>query len=261
MMFWRELTSMFFSIMILAISLSLDALGVGIVYGFRRVKIPLSSKLIISLFSILYSGLAIIIGKSLSSLIPQFAKLCGVMILILMGIWIITQSLFNNKKESNDTSQNSMNSTQCSPGMPDQSGGDSRYPNSQHKIFPIPEGRLEQEVRTLCKIAIKSLGITIHIFRDPMEFDIDHSGIISTSESFLLGLALSVDAIGVGIGSGMMGLDSWLIPLAIGAFQMVFLYAGLFVGEKWSTVFKVNEKLLAVLPGTLLIALALIRLF
>jgi putative Mn2+ efflux pump MntP len=244
---------MFFSIMILAISLSLDALGVGIVYGFRRVKIPLSSKLIICFFSILYSGLAIIIGKSLSTLIPQFAKLCGVTILILMGVWIITQALFKNKAGHSGGNDNPDNNTNLS-----------LFPNNKPDPPPNPcyqAGAFEQEVRTLCKIAIKSLGITIHIFRDPLEFDVDRSGIISTSESFLLGLALSVDAIGVGIGSGLMGFHSGWIPIAIGAFQMVFLYAGAFLGQKWAAVFTINEKLLAILPGTLLIVLALIRIF
>lgn len=254
---------MLFSIVILAISLSLDALGVGIVYGFRRVKIPFGSKLIICLFSILYSGLAIIIGKSLSTLIPQFAKLCGVTILILMGLWIITQSIFKNKAgHSGDNGLNSENITKLSLS-PKTGTGQSETGNlqPQDKIPCYQAGAFEQEVRTLCKIAIKSLGITIHIFRDPLEFDVDRSGIISTSESFLLGLALSVDAIGVGIGSGLMGFHSGWIPVAIGAFQMVFLYAGAFLGQKWATVFTINEKLLAILPGTLLIVLALIRIF
>lgn len=253
---------MLFSIIILAISLSLDALGVGIVYGLRKVKIPIGSKLIVCLFSILYSGLAIIIGKSLSGLIPRFAKLCGVVILILMGLWIITQALFKNKTDSGSNGmeanpdKNWLLFRNNEQGLPDTN--DSSY---QNRFSRHPGGTLEQEVRTLCKIAIKSLGITIHIFRDPLEFDMDHSGIISTSESFLLGLALSVDAIGVGIGSGLMGFDSIWIPLAIGAFQMVFLYTGVFFGEKCAGMFKVNEKLLAILPGTLLILLALLRIF
>jgi putative Mn2+ efflux pump MntP len=253
---------MFFSIMILAISLSLDALGVGIVYGFRRVKIPLGSKLIVCFFAILYSELAIIIGKSLSGLIPRFAKLCGVIILILMGLWIIAQALFKNKTESGRSAMEpdaNRNSAVLKNIEPDLSG--ITDPRPLNEIWRHPVDALEQEVRTLCKIAIKSLGITILVFRDPLEFDMDRSGIISSSESFLLGLALSVDAIGVGIGSGLMGFDSWLIPLAIGAFQMVFLYAGAFLGQKFATLFTVNEKLLAILPGTLLIALALIRIF
>lgn len=263
---------MFFSSFILAISLSLDALGVGIVYGFRRVKIPLASKLIICFFSIVYSGLAIITGKSLSSFIPRFAKLSGVMILILMGIWIITQALFKNEGDSGGNGLDSGGNSSRTAGKSLNTTGqnDLNYPKStlgtvipgcNQKISRCTPGTFEREVRTLCKIAIKSLGITIHIFRDPLEFDMDHSGIISTSESFLLGLALSVDAIGAGIGSGLMGFDSWLIPLAVGVFQIFFLYAGNFLGRKWAAVFRINEKLLAVLPGTLLIVLAVLRIF
>jgi putative sporulation protein YtaF len=112
---------------------------------------------------------------------------------------------------------------------------------------------------TLWKLAIKSLGITIQVIRNPMEFDIDKSGAIDTPESLLLGLALSVDAIGVGIGSALTGFYSPIIPFAIGFFQMVFLYIGTYLGDKVTMLNKINKKVLALLPGVLLIFLALIR--
>jgi putative sporulation protein YtaF len=210
---------MLFSIVVLAISLSLDALGVGIVYGVKQVRIPLSSKLIICFFSILYAGIALLIGKSLSRILsPILAKLVGISILGLMGIWIIIQALL---KES------ARNSTD----------------------------------ETLWQIAIKSLGITIQVIRNPLEFDIDQSGAIDTPESLLLGLALSVDAIGVGIGSALTGFYSPVIPFAIGFFQMVFLYIGSYLGDQVTMLNKINKKVLALLPGVLLILLALIRIY
>ncbi len=215
---------MVFSILVLAISLSLDALGVGIVYGLRQIKIPLSSKLIICFFSILYSGLALILGRSLAAVIPfRFSKLFGIIVLLLMGFWIITQALFKEKS--------------CLPATE----------NSKNA--------------TLFKIGIRPLGITIHIFKDPAIYDVDESGIIDIRESLLLGLALSVDAIGVGIGSGLMGLDSMVIPLAVGFCQLIFLYCGGYIGKKFAISLQINEKFLAVLPGTLLILIALIRIW
>ncbi len=210
---------MIFSLIVLAISLSIDALGVGLVYGLKKVRIPLSSKLVICLFSIIYAGLAIVVGKAFSYILPPiFAKILGITILSLMGIWIILQALLKDAAEK------------------------STKP-------------------TLWEVAIKSLGITIQVIRNPMEFDFDKSGAIDTPESLLLGLALSVDAIGVGIGSALTGFYSPSIPFAIGIFQLIFLYMGTFLGQKVCLLQRINQKILSILPGILLIFLAIIRLY
>ncbi|MCX7921162.1 MAG: sporulation membrane protein YtaF [Clostridia bacterium] len=217
---------MVLSISILAISLSLDALGVGIAYGLRKISIPLVSKLVICFLSILYSGAALIAGKYISQMLnSDVSKFIGVFILIFMGVWIILQSLF--KKEPT-------------------------------KTFSSVHGDKE---KTLLKIAIKSLGITVQVIKNPADGDIDKSGVIDVSESLLLGLALSIDAIGVGIGSALAGFNSMAIPLAVGLFQLVFLYAGTFVGGKFSSLERVNKKFIALLPGILLIALGILRIY
>jgi putative sporulation protein YtaF len=88
------------TIIVLAISLSIDSLGVGLVYGFRKISIPLFPKLLICLFSIIYSAVALTLGKTLSNILsPGVSKLIGVVILTLMGIWIIFQALTKNHDE------------------------------------------------------------------------------------------------------------------------------------------------------------------
>lgn len=217
---------MILSIAVLAISLSIDALGVGIVYGIREIKIPVISKIVICFFSVLYSGAALIIGKSMSSFLPQaISRYIGVSILFVMGTWIILQALL--KKD---------------PSV-------------------LPEKTSASGNKTLLKIAIKSLGVTIHIIKNPVEGDIDKSGTIDLTESLLLGLALSVDAIGVGIGSALAGFHSLGIPFAIGMVQLTFLYAGTYMGRKFSLSRRLNKKLLSAFPGILLIILALIRIY
>lgn len=217
---------MFLPVIILATSLSLDSLVVGTVYGLRKVKIPLLSKLIICFFSILYSGAALLAGKSLSTILPPFvSKLIGVSILVLMGIWIILNTLL--KSEGRDET----------------------------------ESDFINEDKTLIKIAIKSLGITIQVIKNPVKGDIDKSGSIDTAESLLLGLALSVDAIGAGVGSALAGFTSVFIPFAVGLFQFLFLYAGSFVGEKFTLVGRIDKKVLSLLPGLLLIFLAVLRIY
>ncbi|AUG58744.1 sporulation membrane protein YtaF [Acetivibrio saccincola] len=217
---------MTFSVVLLAISLSLDAFGVGLSYGVRKIKIPILSKIIICFFSIFYAGIALIGGKYLASFLPQnISKIIGITILFGMGTLIIIQALIKK-----DNRQNSL----CS------------YIN---------------EEKTLAKIAIKSLGITVKVIKNPIEGDIDKSGKIEFIESVLLGLALSVDAIGVTLGVSLTGFYSVFIPFAAGIFQFAFLYAGTYLGEKFTLIEKVNKKAMAVMPGLLLIALAFINCF
>jgi putative sporulation protein YtaF len=215
---------MLFSITILAISLSLDAFGVGVAYGIRKIKIPFIPKLLICFFSILYSGLSLILGKSLSAVLPIYiSKFIGVGILALMGLYIIIQNIKKSESGSNSL-----------------------------------ENYTERE-KTLFKVAIKSLGITIQVIKNPDKGDIDRSGSIDIKESILLGFALSVDAIGVGIGSALAGFHSMAIPISVGLFQLAFLYIGTFLGEKFSLMGKLNKKVISLLPGILLISLAILK--
>jgi len=221
-----EVINVTFTIVILAVSLSIDALGVGVAYGLRKVKIPLGSKVIICFFSILYSAAALFIGKSISGFLPAYvSKLVGIVILIFMGVWIIISAVL--KRENGHASQ--------------------EFPDTVSK--------------TLFEFAIKSLGITIQVIKNPSRGDIDKSGTIDTVESLMLGLALSVDAIGVGIGSALAEFYSMIIPVSIGLFQILFIYLGTYLGEKLTYTAKINKKVLAVLPGILLIFLAIIRIY
>ncbi|MDP4092369.1 MAG: sporulation membrane protein YtaF [Bacillota bacterium] len=216
---------MIFSVIILAVSLSLDALTVGTSYGLRKIKIPFVSKLIICFFSIFYSGTALMLGHSLSYIIPPLvSKLIGVILLVGMGIWIILHSTLENQKD-------------------------------EQELSPAQK---EKKVLTL---GIKSLGITIQVIKNPVRGDVDKSGVIDTPESLLLGLALSVDAIGAGIGSALAGFNSFIIPFSVGFFQMLFLYAGNFIGERFRSWGKVNSKVFSILPGALLITLAILRIY
>lgn len=214
---------MIFSIVFLALSLSLDAFSAGLVYGLRRIMIPLSSKLLVSLLSFLYTSAALFAGKTLSGIIPLTVSIIlGAFILVLMGVWIIIQTLFKNDQEPSRT------------------------------IEPIG-------TKTLLKIGIKSLGITIHIFKNPAKFDLDSSGTIDTVESLLLGLGLSLDAIGVGIGSALLGFYSFVIPISVGIFQWFSLSLGSYIGKKFALNFDFNHKWLGLIPGVILILLALLR--
>ena len=90
---------MFFSCLILAFTLSLDGICVGITYGLKKTHILLMAKLII--FSILFfvSSCSVTIGRFIVKVIPlSFAKALGIILIVLMGIWMIYQSFVPKKK-------------------------------------------------------------------------------------------------------------------------------------------------------------------
>jgi putative Mn2+ efflux pump MntP len=251
----RGIIIMVFSICILAISLSLDALGVGIAYGLRKIKIPLLSIVFICMLSILYSAMAIYFGKYLYSIIPpKVSKLIGIFILLIMGCWIILQGLIKNK--STDIEDEAIEKIEID--IKDEENIDNNLDTGSNLNITKKTHIKNEE---LLKIAIKSLGITIQVLRDPSNCDIDKSGIIDLKESLLLGLALSVDAIGVGIGSALSGYHSVFLPFTVGLFQLILLYVGTYLGKRITAMGKFKEKVIAVAPGILLIVLAIIRIY
>ena len=55
-------------------------------------------------------------------------------------------------------------------------------------------------------------GVTVQIIRDPSYSDFNNSNQIEAKEALYLGIALSLDSIGIGIGSSIMGLNTFLFP-------------------------------------------------
>ena len=81
---------MFFSILILAISSSIDSLGIGITYGLKRIELKKWTRLILFCISILVTILSIISGNILKNIFSEnFFKLIGTVILVLMGLLIV----------------------------------------------------------------------------------------------------------------------------------------------------------------------------
>lgn len=186
----KEVHLVILSILLLVISLNLDSLGVGIIYGMRKMHISKICKSAICFSSIFYSSISIFIGTSLSNYISdEFGKYLGVCILIAIGISSILKALCNNS--SSNTS-----------------------------------------IKT-------SLTLT---------------------EALFLSFALSIDSIGAGIGFSLIGQNSFFIPLFIGIGQLLFLELGLLLGARIINQNKLlNNKIISILPGILLILLALLR--
>lgn len=90
---------MFLSYLILALSVSIDSLGIGITYGIRKTKITFIAKIILFLISLFITSISIYIGILISSILPEFFTKCiGIFLLIFMGGWVIFEAL--NKQEN-----------------------------------------------------------------------------------------------------------------------------------------------------------------
>lgn len=87
---------------LLAISSSIDSLGIGITYGIKNTKISLIGKIILFVISITITYLSISLGNFIQTIFPNFlTKLIGNSILIFMGIYICFEALKNKNNFSN----------------------------------------------------------------------------------------------------------------------------------------------------------------
>ncbi|WP_127582873.1 sporulation membrane protein YtaF [Paenibacillus koleovorans] len=230
------------SLILLALAVSLDGFGVGITYGLRRIRIPLMSIAIISGCSGLIFWVAMQLGSYLSQFLsPRLATVIGALILIAVGLWALMQ-MFRNKgaDEPSETSA-------------------SKQSEVNEELAPLGDApAASADLRTVIVIEWKQLGLVIQILRKPSLADVDQSGVISSSEAVLLGIALSLDAFGAGIGAAFLGFSSFLTAFVIACSSGFFIATGLRLG-----IFYANRswmKKLSFLPGFLLIVMGLMKL-
>ena len=99
-----------FNSILLAISSSIDSLGIGITYGIKNTKISLLGKLILFIISISITYVSILLGNIIQIIFPSIlTRLIGTSILIFMGFYICFEAL---KKKSNNS--NVFNNPICS---------------------------------------------------------------------------------------------------------------------------------------------------
>lgn len=79
---------------LLAISSSIDSLGIGITYGIKSTKISSIGKITLFTITLLSTYLSIFLGNLIQNIFPNFlTKLIGSFILIFMGIYIVLKLL------------------------------------------------------------------------------------------------------------------------------------------------------------------------
>ncbi|EDZ56053.1 sporulation membrane protein YtaF [Bacillus cereus group sp. MYBK77-1] len=113
---------------------------------------------------------------------------------------------------------------------------------------------LKQEEK-VWKLEIASLGLVIQILRKPTVADFDKSGTISAGEALLLGIALSVDSFGAGIGASLLGYAPAMMAILVAVMSSLFLFIGMKLGTVLSNM-KWLQKF-TFLPGVLLIVIGI----
>jgi putative sporulation protein YtaF len=208
-----------------ALALNLDSFCCGVAYGSRRIKVPLSSLLIISLISMAAISISMLGGRFIGSFIsPEVAKKLGGIIFLCIGARVI-------------------------------------YLARQAKYLPEKDEVSETVIKQPKKVEIRipPLGLVVQILKEPAIADLDRSGTISSREAFFLGIALAMDAFGAGFAISLMGFPIFTTALVVGIGHYCLICLGILIG-RFIMVTRFGCQLTA-LPGCILILLGVLKLF
>ena len=213
---------------VLAISSSIDSLGIGITYGIKNTKISNKARIILFGISFLVTLISLYFGNIIKNIFNEnITKFLGSSILIIMGVFILFQSL---KKEN--------------------------VKNNKKDII-----YLENETEKIYSFFIRFLGITIKIIKNPVNSDLDNSKIIDSKESLFLGLTLSLDSFCIGIGGSIIGINYQIFPLLIAIFQLSFLSIGNIFGKKLYKLSNLPDNIWSIMSGIILIFIGITKFF
>lgn len=106
---------------------------------------------------------------------------------------------------------------------------------------------------------IQKIEFYDEILKHPEIADKDHSNTIEFKESVILGIALSLNNIGLGIGVSIIGLNIYLSSILSMVFSLIFIQAGFVIGDSlFSSLF---EKYAALVSGLIILFLGMYSLF
>ena len=255
------------SIALLALAVSLDGFGVGASYGIRGIRIPALSVFIIAACSGAIVWLAMAAGGWLTAMLPHtIAQSAGAVLLIAVGLWALAQLGRGAEAGGDARVADGKAPAAEEAAATDTAGAAKEGAVSEGMGAPASDGSGgplfhdgSPSLRSVVRIELRRLGLVICVLRAPQAADMDRSGTISASEAMLLGIALSLDALGAGFGAAMVGFPALPSSLLIAAASGMFLLAGLSFGRKFAVRFG-GAKAVSVLPGLILIATGIARL-
>lgn len=182
-----------FMVMVMfALAVSADGFMVGLSYGLNKIRIPVTSLLVIALASCMAVTTSMLIGQGLMIYLqPSGAANIGALVIIGVGVYFLL--------------------TAC-----------------REKINSLEID--EQE--PVLTFSVRFLGIIVQILKEPSRADFDASGEISTREAFFLGLALALDALGAGIGVAMTGFNIFYTAITVGVVKFMVVNLGIMLGHR-----------------------------
>lgn len=174
-----------FNSILLALSVSIDSLGIGITYGIKNVKFYFLSKCILFAISIIFTSCSFIFGSFINSILSEvLTKIISSTILVIIGIIILS---------------------------------------------------------------------------DPIPFDFNNSKGIDIKESLFLAIALSLDSIGIGIGSSIGGYLNIYFSILVSIFQITFISIGTLIGKKIIKFTKIPDKICSQISASVIIIFGIIK--
>jgi len=212
-------------LMLMAVALSLDGFGVGLAYGLRRIRIPMSSLIAIALCTVFAMGISMLFGSWVTlwlRFIP--ARLLGATILLTLGFFQLARTIWNRKREA--------------------------FPQAVPAMTVVVQKPVLEPV---CRFQLSFFGLVIQVLKTPDIADVDGSGGISLRESLLLGSALAMDAFASGIGAALAGMTLSVIGL-VALTQIMMLRLGQHMAGKIPEKWTANAEYL---PGVVLILIGL----
>lgn len=108
------------------------------------------------------------------------------------------------------------------------------------------------------EIKFADIRFMVNVYIDETRADKDASKVLDSKEAIYLAIALSLDSLTIGFGSGLSDMHYLNIVILSFLAGFVSIFSGLIIGEKISSGIKFN---LSWVSGLLLIILAILRLF
>ena len=208
-----------FSSVLFALSASLDALLVGISYGIRGISIRLWQNLLVSLITLLGTCLSMGFGTLLLPILPgSVASRIGSTIVMLLGLYYMTKNLFCRLWQT--------------------------YTTKSSTCTELQKNSAEDATPPLCAGA------------DDLPSQAKSSDFMR--EILLMGAALSLNNIGIGLGASISGLPFLSTSVATLFFSVLLLFLGNRLGR--SRLFHFADCLSEPLSGALLLLLGVCQL-
>ena len=105
---------MFINTLILAISSSLDAMGIGITYGLRKTKFSIFSRVVFFLVSFTATTISIVLGNIIKNFLsPDITTFIGATLIICIGIYAIFESFNKKQKDFDFDNSNDINNKEA----------------------------------------------------------------------------------------------------------------------------------------------------